>query len=150
MLRLLYAVSRIKILENGNMVYDSGYDEVHIDEKWFDLTPEASKIYITKTEKELNVSSIQRKTRHKSHIVKVMFLAAVARPQFNNQGDCVFDGKIGLWPFVEKVPAKRNSKRRPKGTMETKCLSVTASVYQEYLINKVLPAIYAKWPRSHA
>ena len=31
-----------------------------------------------------------------------------------------FDGKIGIWPFIEKVAAKKNSRNRHKGTLETK------------------------------
>nr|CCA21016.1 AlNc14C109G6336 [Albugo laibachii Nc14] len=30
---------------------------------------------------------------------------------------CIFDGKIGLWPFVEDYVAKRKSKNRQKGTL---------------------------------
>jgi hypothetical protein len=45
----------------------------------------------------------KRRTRHKSHILKVMFLAAIARPRYDGAGNCVFDGKIGMWPFVERV-----------------------------------------------
>ena len=78
--------------------------------------------------------------------MKVMFLAAVARPQFNDNGECVFDGKIGMWPFVHKVPAKRTSVNQKKGTIETKCLSVTKEVYEDFLVNKVIPAIWDKFP----
>jgi len=91
---------------------------------------------------------IQRKTRHKGHIIKVMFLAAVARPRFNEAGECVFDGKIGLWPFTKEVAAKKNSCNRPKGTLETKCMNVTREVYQSFLIDRVLPAIYDRWPKG--
>jgi len=146
LVRLLYAVDRVESMENGTLVYNSGKDEVHIDEKWFDLTPEVSRVYITPFEKEHQ--KIQRNTRHKSHIVKVMFLAAVARPRFNDDGECVFDGKIGIWPFVHKVPAKRTSVNRPRGTIETKTLSVTKEVYEDFLVNKVIPAIHDKFLHS--
>ena len=145
---LLYAVDRIRTMDNGLMVYASGKDEVHINEKWFDLTPEVSRVYITPFEKEHQ--QIQQNMRHKSHIMKVMFLAAVARPQFNDNGECVFDGKIGMWPFVHKVPAKRTSVNQKKGTIETKCLSVTKEVYEDFLVNKVIPAICDKFPRTRS
>jgi hypothetical protein len=32
-----------------------------------------------------------------------MFLSAVARPKYDNAGNCIFDGKIGVWAFVRKV-----------------------------------------------
>jgi hypothetical protein len=38
-----------------------------------------------------------------------MFLCALARPRFDDNGNCTFDGKIGMWPFVEKVEAQRRS-----------------------------------------
>ena len=32
-----------------------------------------------------------------------MFLAAVALPRYDNEGNCSFNGKIGVWAFVRKV-----------------------------------------------
>ncbi|XP_057791129.1 uncharacterized protein LOC131008257 [Salvia miltiorrhiza] len=60
-------------------------------------------------------------------------------PIFSDSGECLFDGKIGIFPLIEQVPAKRNSKNRPVGTMEIKPIQ---SVTKE-----LLPAIFAKWPR---
>jgi hypothetical protein len=37
-----------------------------------------------------------RRVAHKAHIVKVMFLAATARPWYDGEGNCTFDGKIGV------------------------------------------------------
>jgi hypothetical protein len=51
-----------------------------------------------------------------------MFLAAVARPRYDPEGECTFDGKIGMFPFVKRVAAKRTSKNCEKGTIETKVL----------------------------
>jgi len=141
--RLMYAANRI-IQRNNDYVYRPCYNEIHVDEKWFDIQPCTQRLYLTN--KEIEENKIKAKAQHKSHITKVMFLTAVARPRFNNNGECTFDGKIGMWPFVEKLPAKRNSKNRPKGTLETKNVSVTKDRYREYLINKVLPAIYARFP----
>ena len=63
--------------------------------------------------------------KHKEHIEKVMFLSAVTRPRFDDEKVCMFDGKIGIWPFVHQVAAQRSSIYRPAGTMETKSLPVT-------------------------
>jgi hypothetical protein len=46
-----------------------------------------------------------------------MFLAAVARPRFDANGNVIFDGKLGIWPFTYQEAAKRNSKNREAGTM---------------------------------
>lgn len=78
-----------------------------------------------------------------------MFLCAIARPRCDpTTGECIFDGKIGIWPFTERVQAQRSSVNRPAGTWETKPLNVTKEVYKEYFIEKVMPAIRSKWPAS--
>jgi len=78
-----------------------------------------------------------------------MFIAAIARPCFDpTTGECLFDGKIGLWPLVTKTQAERKSVNRPKGTWETKGMKVNKELYRDYLCNKVVPAIRAKWPRG--
>nr|CCA28033.1 transposon protein putative [Albugo laibachii Nc14] len=84
-----------------------------------------------------------------------MFLAAVAHPRcepfslpsFDFHRKCIFDGKVGLWPFVEKYVAKRNSKNRQKGTILTVNREVVnRDVYPQLLIDCVIPAIKMKWP----
>jgi hypothetical protein len=41
-----------------------------------------------------------------------MFLAAVARPRFDAEGVCTLDGKIGMFPFVERVAVQQTSNIR--------------------------------------
>jgi len=80
--------------------------------------------------------------------LKVMFIAAVARPQYDSDGNCVFDGKLGIWPLVHKEQAQRNSVNRQAGTWETKTVSCTAEVYKQVMFDKVLPAIRHKLPHE--
>ncbi|XP_026378713.1 uncharacterized protein LOC113273165 [Papaver somniferum] len=88
-----------------------------------------------------------RTCQSKRYIKKVMFLAAVARPRFDEFGNEVFNGKIGIFPFVIKKAAKRTSKNRPAGTLEDKPIeSVNKDVTRACLIKKLLPAIREKWP----
>lgn len=75
-----------------------------------------------------------------------MFLCAVARPRFNLEGEVIFDGKIGIWPFVEEVAAKRSSANRPRGTLELKPVDVDRDIYREYLTDELIPAILTKYP----
>jgi hypothetical protein len=75
----------------------------------------------------------ERTFRHKSHILKVMFLAAVASPRYDGAGNCTFDGKIGMRPFVESAVAQRDYVHRPAGTIETKPVSVTGATYKRFL-----------------
>ena len=87
--------------------------------------------------------------KSKRFITKVMVLTAVARPRFDSSGNQEFDGKIGIFPFTYKEPAKRTSKNCVAGTIETKPVSsVTKDVIRSCLIEKVLPAIRAKWPHD--
>ena len=75
-----------------------------------------------------------------------MFLGAVATPQWDNHKNCMFDGKLGIWPFTEVVEAQRTSANRPAGTLITKALSaVTAPVYRQWLIKWLLPVIKEKF-----
>ena len=90
----------------------------------------------------------KRCVKHKSHITKVMFLCAVARLRFNTSANSWWDGKLGIWPIGDWEPAQRGSKNRPKGTLVWKNKTVTKVVYRDLLINKLIPAILEKWPRS--
>lgn len=64
----------------------------------------------------------ERTCKSKSFITKVIFLTAVARPRSDPTNGKVFDGKIGTRAFVYNAPAKRNSKNRVAGTIETKVI----------------------------
>ncbi|XP_057791331.1 uncharacterized protein LOC131008473 [Salvia miltiorrhiza] len=85
--------------------------------------------------------------RTRTSYKKVMFICTVCRPLFAEDGSILFDGKIGIFPFTEMVAAKRSSKNRVAGTLEQKPIeSVSKPVMRDYFINKIVPAIIAKWP----
>ena len=90
-----------------------------------------------------NKDEPKRKVKSKRFGIKVMFLAAVARPRWDLHENKWFDGKIGIWPFTEVAPAQRRSVNRPAGTMVTKPMNVSAVAYRCFLIDKLLPAIKA-------
>ena len=75
-----------------------------------------------------------------------MFLAAFTRPRFDTEGVWTFDGKIGMFHFIERVAAQRTSMNREKGVIETKLLPVNKNRYREFMIEKVVAAIKDKWP----
>ena len=118
-------------------------DRIHLDEKWFFLTREKERYLLVSDEK-----NPKHCIKHKSHITKVMFLCAVARPHFNTSANSWWDGKLGIWPIGDWESAQRGSKNRPKGTLVWKNKMVTKVVYRDLLINKLIPAILEKWPRS--
>ena len=87
-------------------------------------------------------------TCHKSHIQKMMFLAAVGRPRRDTNANRHFGGKIGIVPFTRQVAAQRNSRNRAAGTLETRMVEVTKEVYKEKMLNDVFPAIKRIWLRG--
>jgi len=86
------------------------YNIIYIDEKWFYRTRRNQKYYLANDEERPH-----REVKSKNFIEKVMFLAVVARPRFDQNGNCIFDGKLGVLPFVYVEPAKRKSENRPRG-----------------------------------
>ncbi|KAF0731176.1 hypothetical protein Ae201684P_011923 [Aphanomyces euteiches] len=141
--RLKFAMSFPRPSSSGSHFFDNMYSYVHVDEKWLYLTKVRRKFYVYDDE-DVAVRSV----KSKGFITKVMFLAAVAKPRYDYHERRMFDGKLGVWPFVESVPAKRTIKNRPKGTIETVHQSVNASVYQKTIMEKVIPAIRQKFPQN--
>ncbi|XP_050220689.1 uncharacterized protein LOC126671037 [Mercurialis annua] len=136
----------ISMLEEDSIPHDpifkGMYNIVHIDEKWFYMTKKKENYYLLPNEDEP-----LRTCKSKNFIGKVMFLAAIARPRFDAEGNELFSGKIGVFPFVTLEPAKRSSVNRVAGTLELKPIpSVNRDIVRSFLIDKVLPAIKAKWP----
>ena len=127
-----------KVAEDGRFV--DMMNEVHIDEKWFYITREKESYIIVEGE-----SVPERKVKSKRFIAKIMFLAAFARPRvINEQTGEMWDGKIGIWPFVTTVIAKRSSVNRAAGTPETKSINVDRVVSRKFYKEKLAPAILAK------
>ena len=135
-------IDRSTINKRGDrkMRYQGDFDEVNVDEKWFNLSHEGNTYYLAPDEKPPD-----RRCKHKGYIDKVMFLSAVARPRMLPDGSW-WDGKIGIWPFGKHEPAKRDSINRPKGTLEWKNESVDAEVHNYMMMDHVVPAIVDKWP----
>ena len=139
--RLEYAKSFVLDINTGEI--DPCYDVVHVDEKVFTITRKNQNFYLTPFE-----DPPVRQVKNSQHPIQVMFVVAFARPRYCPLTGVWFSGKIGCWPFVVQVAAKRNSKNRPKGTLETKPMTVTKAVYREFLLKKIIPAIRKKWPLS--
>ena len=58
---------------------------------------------------------------------------------FHKRG--MWDGKVGIWPFVQIKPAQKDSANRPKGTMEMKPMLVDRNAVREMMMNNLIPAI---------
>ncbi|GAA0150743.1 hypothetical protein LIER_09612 [Lithospermum erythrorhizon] len=145
-MRLRFCMSMIQVQSyidgRTKVKFMEMFDHVVIDEKWFYMSKETEKYYLAADELEPYCCC-----KSKKFITKVMFLAAVARPRFDESGNVFFYGKIGIFPFYYQEPAKRKSKNRAAGTMETKpILAVTQDLSRSWMIEKVLPAIRDRWP----
>lgn len=71
---------------------------IHIDEKWFNATKKIRNFYMLPEEEDP-----YRTVQNKNSIDKLMFLGAVGKPKKDDEGNLIFNGKIGIWPFVRKV-----------------------------------------------
>ena len=100
--RLKFALD---MLEPESDKFKETFNMVHVDEKWFYLTKIKKKFYLV-PEEEIPHRTVQSKR----FITKVMFLTAVARPRWDPHRKTFFDGKIGIWPCIDQVPAQRSSK----------------------------------------
>ena len=147
--RIDHCISKIDpaTINDPNPKFVNMYNEVHIDEKWFFLCRDGES-YILVTDEE---EPPERYVKHKSHIEKVMFLCAQARPRFLGAGggrrreQRYWDGKIGIWPIGRMIPAQRGSCNRPAGTLEWHNENIDQEVYRALLLNEVVLAIIDKW-----
>ena len=140
--RIYYVLSKINratINSRHGMTYHDDMDEINIDEKWFQVYKDGQTFYLAPGE-----APPERRCKHKSYQDKVMFLSAVARPRLID--GVMWDGKLGIFPVGEYEPAKKNSSRRPAGTMEWKNKTMDAARYRMMMLDDVIPAILDKWP----
>jgi hypothetical protein len=87
-----------------------------------------------------------------------MFISALARPwktanpiadetvEVSDTTNWYFNGKIGIFPLVDYKEQKRTTAVRARGEMYQTCLSLTGDIYNEYIVNVILPVIAAKCP----
>ena len=87
------------------MKYQDMQDQIHLDEKWFFLSQDKERYLLLLEEKNPKPC-----IKHKPHIMKLMFLCAVARPQYNPCLKTWCDGKLGIWHIGDWEPAQRRSK----------------------------------------
>ena len=106
---------------------------VDIDEKWFRI---GSCNIISKAP-----PGTAKQYEHKpSHQPQVMFLSAIARPNKSHN----FDGKIGIWPVVEKYKAKQTTANQTVGDELVRNITMDGETFQRMMIDEVFPSIWAK------
>lgn len=103
--RLEFCVSMLDVATlNAEPRFIDMQNIVHIDEKWFNATMKNKTFYLV-----FNEDEPVRCVQNKNAIDKVMFLSALAKPRYDEEGNCYFDGKIGIRPFVRKVKSQLDS-----------------------------------------
>jgi hypothetical protein len=122
--------------------YQGMFDEIHVDEKWFNETFETRKYLLAEDELEPT-----RKVRHKKHIPRIMFLSAQARPRHDPHRNCMWDGKIAFIPIGNWVRQQRRSKYYKKGEERWKNRNVDTQAYFECM-EDIVRAVAREWPRG--
>lgn len=134
-------VQYCKSFVNADGCFNDLLDRLDIDEKWWYISKVSTGYIVVPGE-----IPPDRRCKHKSHLIKVMCLTAMAHPRQNPEPGEWWDGKIGTWFFTTKVRAKRSSRNRAAGTLETKTVKVNREVFVQKCIDDLLPAIEEKWP----
>jgi hypothetical protein len=92
MARVKYCLSMLDDTNAITPTFDLMHNVMYIDEKWFYRTRRNQKYYLANNEQRPH-----RAVKSKKFIEKVMFLAVITRPRFDSEGNCIFDGKIGIF-----------------------------------------------------
>ncbi|CAO2838729.1 unnamed protein product [Amaranthus hypochondriacus] len=116
--RMKWVLSHINpITANEDPTFVSMNNVVHIDEKWFYLSPDKRRFYLLPDEEDPYMA--QQSKRFK---LKAMFIAVIGKPLYDIHGGLIHDGKYGIFPFTVKEMAKKSSKNRAVDTLVTKAL----------------------------
>ncbi|KAL2935412.1 DNA ligase [Bienertia sinuspersici] len=141
--RVMYGLNKII---PGTLVTNPTYipmeNIVHIDKKRFFLTRKNLHCILAPKEKPPH-----RSVKSKNFVSKIMFMFAVMRPRWNDDGTYKNSGKIGIWPFSYQYAAKKNSVNWKRGTLETRPIeSVNKPEFRKMMTENVIPAIKANFP----
>jgi hypothetical protein len=139
----LSKIDRNTLTGANGLKYKTFYNEVHVNEKWFYyLVQDHGRYYLTTNEAPPPTKTVQ----HKSHITKVMFFCALARPRYNNNTRQWFDGLIAIYPVGEFDIYQHSSANHERGDLKWTNISLDREEYQEMMIKLVLPDIKRKMP----
>ncbi|VEU33792.1 unnamed protein product [Pseudo-nitzschia multistriata] len=127
---------------NGACAFGPMKEVVHLAEKWFFRDEAAANAYFLPAELEPghndsnnDKNDSNNNNNNNAGPERVLFLCATARPRHDASRNAWFDGKLGIWPLV--VPGEG-----PCGPGEK------ASRYRKIVAEKLLPAVYERFPRD--
>jgi hypothetical protein len=113
------------------------FDTIVVDESWFYLHRTKGFVRLFPGDPMPEPVRVQ----HKSHIPKIMFLSALARPQ----PDRGFDGRIGMWRVNEERICKRTSRYHQKDDVYMHDCTMTAIIYRGFMM-QIFQQIKRKMP----
>ncbi|XP_021764232.1 uncharacterized protein LOC110728869 [Chenopodium quinoa] len=116
--RLRWILSHINpITGNEDPTFVDMRNVIHCDEKWFYLNPDKRRFYLLSSEEDPYMAVQSRRFK-----LKPMFMETIGKPLYGINGEMLHDGKYGIFPFTVQQVAQKSSKKRARGTMETKAL----------------------------
>jgi len=121
MARLLYILHKIYRSADGTLCFMEEKNTLHLDESWIELQRRQKRRLTFPGQPRFNDDMVD----HQNHLTRYMTTAIIGQPNEN------FDGKLMLEGSTKHVAAKKNSKNRPKGTIEEKQLTITADSFLE-------------------
>ena len=135
MARLRFVLTMVDRSNPEKFVWHDLINTIFIDEKWFYLKKIKETVLALDPDLDQDLLLNHHHVDHKEHIPKIMFIAAVCRPvSIDADADHTFTGSISCVPVTVSVAAKRASKNRARGTLETKPKSLTGQAFGEYMI----------------
>ena len=117
--------------------FSSQMNVIVIDESWFYLHRVKNYVRLFPDDEIPEPPRVQ----HKSHIPKIMFLTALARPQREHR----FNGKIGIWRVEEERICQRSNRYHQRGDIYTQDCTMNSALYREFMM-KIFNAIKIKMP----
>jgi hypothetical protein len=126
-------------LRNGprSMEFKDQLNTIVVDESWFYLYKDRKLVRLFPGDQMFASDKVQ----HKSHIPKIMFLTALARPQ-PERG---FNGKIGIWRIQEEKICEKTNRYHRAGDVYVHDCTLNAALYQQFMM-KVFKKIKEKMP----
>jgi len=133
--RLRYVLN---LRDGRSFRFKAQYNVVHVDESWFYLYQEKRVLRLFPEDKAPEPGRVQ----HKSHIQKIMFICAVARPRPEDN----FDGKIYISRIQHLKSAKRNSINHNRGDVYLADCNITSELFFVYM-KEIMQAVKIKMQR---
>ena len=139
--RFIYCWERLNEVLHARSTNESNCAvDIFVDEKWFNKMTMGGYIWLPDN---IRIEQAAEFWRHKTHIPKIMYFAAISMPQ----KQISFDGRLYFEPLITEGKAKRNSVRRKAGSTILQPVSMDRVKFNAVIV-KVLEATVQKLPHA--